>query len=474
MSIDNSLNFKPLCVNIIQKDNAENKDKYYPFDKKGVLLQTPIAKYIADRGYLFDSDSELWYILNTDGLYYETNENLIKTEIFTLLHKISFDVNYTTNFINSVVNEAKHTSNTINLYDKFDEFLYTDSGMSYDIPIGYDGNLIQLKNGILNTATMELLANCGYLFNPCPLNVEYSPIPEEDLFSGVYYDTYLNIIPDEQTLKFYLYWVGTVIFSDKPEQMILFLYGKGGTGKSSMAEALAYLLGSKRVSHAGIDILSNPHGTAILENKKLNVADETEKGNYSGIEGILKNLTGDTITINGKYKAAKDIKNTVNLLFLGNSFIECDMSDAGLMRRIKVIECPNIQKYDENIPKLLKDNEFINWLFNAAYYQWNKYKHTDIEKLVSLPMRDQLNNVLSLNGFNGWLFDYCGSLDLDLVQNKLKGVPYSELYISYSDYVKDILGCDPLIKKKFGEKLRINYGLKYGSFAGKNIMYIVK
>lgn len=459
---------KPLCVDIISETDLE---PYFPIDKKGNLIQKPIVKFIEKRGYFFDLNSENWYILMSDGLYHETDEKMMRTEIYKLLrHNTPEDLNITTNFVNSIVDQVKSSSNNHTLQLKFEEFLYTENGMNYDIPLGYDGELIPMKNGILNTSNMELLPNCGYLFFPCPYNIEYSPIPEGDLFASIYYDTYLDIITDPETLNFYLWWVGMVLFSETPEQLVLFLYGRGGTGKSSLASAVSYLLGSERVSHAGIDILSNPHGTAILENKRLNVSDETEKGNYSGLEGIIKNISGEeTITINPKNRPAKTIKNTVNLLFLGNSFLDCDMSDAGLMRRIKVIECDKIQKWEDNIPKLLKDNEFLNWLFNVAHYQWIKNKNVSPDDLISLKMRDWFNNVLSYSGFNSWIFEYCGSLDDEIVKDKIKGEIYPDLYRNYRDYVEE-LGCSPLIKKKFAEKLYINYRLKYSSRGGKNIM----
>lgn len=465
---------KPVCVDII---NKKDNEQYFPIDKKGNLLQTKFISFLIKRGYLYDKGSKKWYILHRDGLYYETDDETIGDEVIYLArHNTPPELNITTNFISSTIRQLGGLSNTDTLSEQFNTFL-EETDLNYyipesiDKPGSYDGELIPVNNGILNTSNMELLPHCGYFFAPCPYNVDYYLIPDDELRSSPCYGDYLTIIPDEYTLHFFFWWAGMVLFSQKPEQMILFLYGSGGTGKSSIADALSIILGGSRVSRADLRMIDNIHGSAVLEGKRLNITAEVDKKSYATLNTFIKQVSGESkITINQKFKDAKTIENTVNLLFIGNSFMACDLSDPGIRRRLFVIECPNKMNYESGLMDKLKDAEHLNWFFNMALFMYTHNKGKDPHEMMSLSMRDTLNEMFSSDSFNSWIISQCGDLDYDIVRNRLAGEIYSELYDDYSRYTHAEYDVTPITKKDFREKLRIEYRLKYSSRGDKNVM----
>lgn len=477
----------PIARSVISK--AHTDDTYYPLDGRGNLVAAPIVNYLVDRGFTYDAHSGLWYCLDSDNMYYPVSAGLkdpdfpLKLEIDNLVPDGVF---VTTNFKNSVIAMAASRANTLKIREDYLVFVGCFEGMKYDTTRDYE--MIQFRNGVFDPYTGELLPNTPFIFEPDPYPIEYREISEDLLRYGemsVYDDFYMHIFPDRETLDYFLYWIGSCMFDIRPLPAFLLIYGPGGTGKTSVTDAVTTLMTTARVGNQSMRQLLSRFGTSGLVGKRLNIWNETEtssKADFKGLTTMVKQLVGTQhITVEEKYRSSYEATINARLLITGNTLPEMDTSDSGLIRRVRVIIFDKIQNTDLSV---LSSQGGLLWLFNACRWAWLRHTHpnpsaalTSIEMvhdqepgLVTAHMKKACNDYLMVNGFNGWLADYCGSMDRGTVRAGLANCDYTTAYNSYLDYVREF-GGQPRSKAKWGEILKRDYGLERAS--GRNGVYFI-
>lgn len=464
---------KPVCVDIVG-DLEKFHDEFNPLSEDGKCLIYPkIVNYLSKAGYVFDNSSEVFYKLYSDGLYYLVHESDLKREIYTLVNIANHHFNVESRHVKSIIDNFKSLSTTYALELKFCEFLSTEIGMDYDI--GYDMkqkgyHLIQLSNGIFNPCLRSedypftLLPNCGYYFQPEGLgsyNLDFYPIPESEIFSMNEYDDFMEILPDKESLEFFLWWSGAVLFSYPFKlPMFLLLYGPGGTGKTTLIGCLLSILG-RSGGHANLSNIIDQKGQSCFIGKRLNLSSEME-GNYDKrLISSIKDITGgEPIQVEQKYKQPIEIFPPA-LAFTGNVFPEIDTSDTGVLRRAYVISCSkNLENSGVDWPTLMKDNDHKNWLFNSAYYYWTKNKDKLPNQMESDSMRAMKHEMKLFNPFMTWLEDDFKTTNRDLLRtNWFNGKSLNELYSRYSDSVYSQLG-KPMSSRKFSLKIKNDFGME--------------
>lgn len=471
MSTDYPIVLNPICVEFIEK--TQNSD-YYPFSDDGKNINyRKCALYLQARGYLYDIFSQDFFKLECDGLYYSVPEEDIVTELYSLIYFHNLNFNAEPRHINSIVGVFKGICTSSTLSEKFMEFLKTsDLGMDYEI--GYNDemmgyHMIQLTNGIFNPCAesgdypFKLLPHNGLYFpsqGSKPYNLEFYPIPESDLFSIPICDDFLKILGDKRTLECFLWWSGAVLFS-KPYRLPVFvlLYGPGGTGKDSLSGCLSSILGEMS-GNVPLSEFGDPRNIAPLIGKKLNISSEMEGAYDKGLLKSIKSMTGGTkIHVNPKFKQPRDIDPPA-LLFTGNVFPDIDTSDTGIMRRVHVYDC-SADLVNDGIdwPILMRDNDHKNWLFNASYYYWRKYRDMPPDKMKSESMRKMESRFNLFNPLSSWIFEKFGTLERAIIRKKLIRSTLTELYDEYCLFVNEARG-KPLGRLRFSEKLQTDYGLK--------------
>ena len=295
-------------------------DDYYPFTKEGSIIDEKVVSFFIRMGYVYDSVTEKWYLLNFDGLYHPIRDERVFLDIMIFLdhHARKNSFNISINNQKSIYERLRAVSMPI-LDKKRDDFITSHD--DYCLNMG-NPDFIPVQNGLINPDTMELLPHCAYFLYPNPLGFNYRKLtPDEILYSPVY-DEYLGILPDKETLNLFLWWVGMVLFSPELPRVIMFLYGQGGTGKTTLSLGLSKILTSVGFTELNIQSMKTPFFTSSFVNKKLIVMDEMSSSGGLLDDSLFKKLTGGNpvFTIQEKYKNPRNEILRAKTMMMGNTY----------------------------------------------------------------------------------------------------------------------------------------------------------
>lgn len=204
--------------------------------------------------------------------------------------------------------------------------------------------LLNVQNGILNLKTGKLLPHDKKYKMSKICRAAYRP----DLIgrSSLWTETLASMMPDKQEREYLQMWAGYALAGEATEEKLLFLYGEGGTGKSTFTETLAYMLGD----YAGtVDIelfLSSRNdggadkatpGLAGLKGVRLAIGAESGIGRKMN-DAKLKNLTGqDTVTTRFLYGNPFSFKPCATFMLSSNYMPPVkDATDSGIRRRLVI------------------------------------------------------------------------------------------------------------------------------------------
>lgn len=283
-------------------------------------------------------DSEIRYIYK-DGVYQTANDSDIMRILMEYIEKFNIRL------LNPVV-----LKQALELFD------CTCNHYLHDI-MNTDENYINFKNGILNIHTLELSKHTPELMSsiqiPCNWSAKEIPTPN--------FDGFLNTLTsgDIQTQKLILEYIGAVVSNIQGWRFkkAMFLLGKGDTGKSTLINLIAMLLGSKNVAERDLRGLNERFGKTAAYNKRLIYANDLP---FMKIEDntVFKNLTGgDSISIEFKNKEPFDFKFKGFLLY-GMNELPHFGGDKGdhVYNRIIIVKCDNVvpkEKLDPNLQQKL-------------------------------------------------------------------------------------------------------------------------
>lgn len=216
---------------------------------------------------------------------------------------------------------------------------------------------INFRNGILNIHTLQLSKHTPVLMSsiqiPCSWNGRETPTPNFDRFL----DTLTN--GDTATQKLILEYIGAVVSNIQGWRFkkAMFLLGKGNTGKSTLINLIAQLLGSQNVAERDLRSLNERFGKTAAYNKRLIYSNDLS---FMKIEenAVFKNLTGgDSISIEFKNQEPFDFRFKGFMLY-GMNDLPHFGGDKGdhVYDRIIIVKCENViprNQLDPNLEKKL-------------------------------------------------------------------------------------------------------------------------
>lgn len=184
---------------------------------------------------------------------------------------------------------------------------------SFSQPLKADSSHIHLQNGTYSVASKTFDTAKKWCVNR--LSVSYNPNAPTPTKWLCYLHDLLN--PDDiTTLQEFL---GYCLIPTCKAQIMLFLIGSGGEGKSVIADILRALMGDDNLNDDKVhELQSNRFKVANCENKLLNIDDDL---NFKALEdtGLIKSvITGANISVEQKGKQAYKIKPYCRLLAFGN------------------------------------------------------------------------------------------------------------------------------------------------------------
>lgn len=438
-------------------------DEFYPFDKEGRICEEIAVSFFIKSGYLYNPVDEKWYLLFRDGLYRQIRDEKPYTDIMIYLdhhaHKNSNNISLNSQ---KAIYERLRAVSMPHLIRKRDFFIsnHDEYCLSWEHP-----DFIPVQNGLIHPETMELLPHCGYFVHPNVLGFNYTKMTFDEIISHPTYEDYLKILPDKETLELFLWWVGMVLFSPDLPRVILFLYGQGGTGKTTLSLGLSKILTPDAIVEVNTQSVKdgNRFFTSSIVGKKLLIMDEMTSSGKPLDDSLFKKLTGGNpvFTIEQKYKNPRNEVLTAKTMMMGNTYPSF-IQDSAIIDRMFIIPC--FKKQDKDIRELITDDVALNWLFNAAYYFYaEKQPHKQVRYLSDLRtpiMLSELERYRESDGLTFWLKDFLSTdvLPVDIVQHGLKGMSSTLVYNSYREFTS-MTGGGVLSQRAFNQKLRLEYRL---------------
>lgn len=198
--------------------------------------------------------------------------------------------------------------------------------------------LINCQNGMLNTATNELVDHASEYLSLAQIPVVYNPTANTDQI-----DSFFDELLPHDSIDLFWEFVGSVFVTDHywPKYFML-LIGKPHTGKSKILNLLIAFYGHSNVVSLSFQTLAeNRFASANLFGKLANIFDDLNESEAQDT-GRLKNLTGDSPT-NGERKFGDTFSflNRARLIFSANHMPPVKNADDALFDRALIISCAN-------------------------------------------------------------------------------------------------------------------------------------
>lgn len=249
----------------------------------------------------------------------------------------------------------------------------------------YD-NLINLKNGVLNLDTMELLPHSHEHYFTSVVDVNYDKEAQNaPNFSNFIFTCFTEDDgkTDVATATNICRIGGYLLYpQNKLHKMFLFL-GEGANGKSLLIDVFASFFAKKNISHLTLEDLSSDSFTrSRLLNSRLNISTEA-KNSKMDAEEIKKIISGEGITINQKFKEPINFYPKTKNIVASNTKPYFNDASFGIYRRIFIVEFKNRFVNQNNYEK--ETNPETKRIFLAKDYD-QMLKEFDEEKSSILNM----------------------------------------------------------------------------------------
>ena len=305
-----------------------------PKPKRKTPMQ--IAKFLIENkieNFTFDLKSANWFQYNTNvGAWTRLTDIEFEKNIFTLLIE---DEGLQETLTSGFCKEVKYSIEML-------------MGVDFEInQINKLTKLVPFKNGVLDLNSREILNhNPNYHFT-YSLNIYYDPdaILDNNIIEYLIRITNNNVY----TLKVLRSFIQCLLLRDNQFQVALYLYGPGGTGKSTFEKLLSALVGNKNTTIINLQDLNKTFAISKIVDKNLVLFSDVQF--YTGDPSKLRLLiSGDIINAEKKYSDPMDIQPNCLVVLTSNMLWSPKDPSTGLQRRIIYIPVSTVpKKIDRNL-----------------------------------------------------------------------------------------------------------------------------
>lgn len=289
--------------------------------------------------------------------------------------------------------------------------------------------------------------------------IVYNPETSCETFEG-----FLRETIGAENIDFIYEWFGYNFYREYAIQKMLFIFGSGGTGKSTIINILREMIGADNYSAVTLQYLMQERFAKIGLYRKTANFDTDAKPQYLADGATLKMLTGeDTIHADRKNKEPINFYNYAKLSFAMNELPPMRDFSGGLKRRMMILEMNKVLtkeiKLKYPLDKIMSE---LPGIFNKSMEGLRKaLARRDFS--ISSSMRASVekwekgNDVVAL-----FLEDEC-EVGADYK------VPVADAYPAYKYYCQDS-GYKPLARNSFAQRLNeLNYENKNAKIGGKPV-----
>lgn len=230
---------------------------------------------------------------------------------------------------------------------------------------------LNLKNGVLDLRSLELLPHSrDDMFTYC-LDYEYDPNADCPLFKKFIAEVLVRegtTETDISLVKLFQELLGYSLTPETKREVMVWMFGEGGNGKSVAISVIEGLLGpmSMSIDFQTVGIPGN-YDLADIPGKRVLFSTEAERNKFMA-EGYIKRIvTGDTINTRPIYGSTIRFKSTAKIWWsMNDKPLIRDTTDS-MWRRMKLI--PFLRKFEEGknadpdlTNKLLNElSGILNW-----------------------------------------------------------------------------------------------------------------
>lgn len=225
---------------------------------------------------------------------------------------------------------------------------FLESRLSSKELFRYD--LLAFNNGTLDLREMKLQPWSPDSFCTSKINAEFIPDQKPEEFLRFLSH---NFAEDEQEFIRAIY--RSALMGDNRAQVFIYIYGPGGTGKSTLVNILTMIAGETSTLTTTFRDLSKDKFEGLnLEGKRLICINDTDQ--YHGDLSVVKAISGgDTIQGRLKHKdGAIEIKPKGLLLITGNQPLQTRDPSGALGRRMRVLRMNKVVCPKDQIPLLYR------------------------------------------------------------------------------------------------------------------------
>lgn len=196
------------------------------------------------------------------------------------------------------------------------------------------------------------------------LPYDYDPKAETPTLHKVLEDL---LTPEEA--RFFQEFAGYCLTTSTKHQIALWLTGPRGGGKSTLITILETMLGHL-AGHLSLSQMGGSFGLSGIVGKTLLTCSETPKQHMKQTDVLNALITGDTVSINRKYKDPVEHRNTAKLVWAMNSLPNLFDANNGLFRRVKIMEIGKSIPEEERDPEIIDNIReegpgIINWALDG-------------------------------------------------------------------------------------------------------------
>jgi putative DNA primase/helicase len=257
---------------------------------------------------------------------------------------------------------------------------------------------------------------------------------------------------DRPLMRFVQSFAGYCLTGETIEHMLLFIFGEGGTGKTTLVKTLLRILGDYAVQAAMETFTSrptdrHPEELASLAGARLVVASETEEGRRWS-EARVKQLTGgDPIRARFMRQNSFQFQPAFKLLFCGNHAPHLQNLDDAIRRRFNIVPFQTKPKNPDPLLEQKLEDEWpaiLRWAIDGCL-MWQRDGLVR-PSVVTAATADYFANQ---DTFTTWLEERC---EIER-GNDWKRVSSAELFANWIGYAK-AAGEEPGSRKSFGDRMR--------------------
>ncbi len=258
-----------------RKSSSSTRKRPAPDTKQ--LTKDLAEAILADEHFARDTGGKLYYFCG--GVYQPGGERRIEQYVKTLLNAWKMNGQWTTHRANEVV-----------------AYILVDAPQLWETP---PLDMLNVKNGLIDTATLRLTPHRPDFLSQIQLPVEYVP--------GAYpdnWDEFCRTVFPPDAYEAGVHWqiVAWLMLSITSLQKALLLLGDGGNGKSRFLAGVRAFLGSQHITALSLQKLENDRfAVARLLGKLANICPDLPSQHLEQT-ATFKLLTGDDGRLTGEFK----------------------------------------------------------------------------------------------------------------------------------------------------------------------------